>query len=213
MNDLAPLSVESSDSVYQVLKNDEVAARRAVLDANRQRTPSSAGVDAARRAAEVAAAEHASLTRRLLDLDKRIAEAEAPAPKSWRSLFKADASSPTNLEALRAERGALAMQQRAGEQRLLNTQSNVARTERQIQADVAAEGQRQRQAIVEAQSRLADIQQARRLVVLLPRLAYCRPPYVRGLGSRVRRAKAKWGNPNAVNIWGLPVDGPGSGQR
>jgi hypothetical protein len=65
---------------------------------------------------------------------------------------------------------------------------------------------------MDARSRLADIQQAQRLVVLLPQLVHSRPSYIRGLGARVRRAKARWGNPNAVNIWGLPVDGPGSGK-
>jgi hypothetical protein len=78
LNELEPLAAESSDSVYQVLRNDEVIARRAVLDANRQRNPSTAAVDAARRAADAAAFEHASLTRRLWDIDRQIKEAEAP---------------------------------------------------------------------------------------------------------------------------------------
>jgi hypothetical protein len=66
---------------------------------------------------------------------------------------------------------------------------------------------------MDARSRLADIQQAQRLVVVMPRLAYCRPPYVRSLGARVRRARRRVGDPNATNIWGLPVDGPGTGNR
>ncbi len=96
---------------------------------------------------------------------------------------------------------------------MLNSRADVARLERLHQVDAVAESQRQRQAITEARSQLADIKQARRLVVLLPRLAHCRPPYVRSLGRRIRRARQHFGNPNAVNIWGLPIAGPGTGRR
>jgi hypothetical protein len=213
LGNLAPLAMESSDSVNHILAGEEASARRALLEANRQRPVATATLDAARRTAEVAASEHASLTRRLREIDSKIAEVEAPSPRSWRDLFRSDARPQEDIEGLRRERYLLAGEQRQGERLLLATQATAARLERQQQADHAAEGQRQRQAILEAKARLADVQQARRLVVLLPRLAYCRLPYIRSLGARVRRTRLQFGNPNATNIWGLPVNGPGTGKR
>ena len=170
-------------------------------------------MDAARRAAEIAERDHIVLTRQLQSIDRRIAEAQAPAQKSWRDIFRQDESKSPDLEGLLQERTRLVHKQRAGEGAMLNSRAAVARLERSHQADIATEGQRQRQAIIEAKSQLANIQQARRIVILFPRLAYCRPSYVRSIGARVRRAKLKFGNPNATNIWGLPISGPGTGGR
>jgi hypothetical protein len=207
------LAVESSDSVHHVLKNDEAKAMRDLLEANRQRTPSTAALDAARRAAEIAASDHVSMTRRLQDIDRRIADTERQSPKSWRDLFRGEQRPSLDIEGLRRKRDALSMRQRAGEQHMLNMRAEVARLDRQHSSNVASEAQRQRQALAEANGRLADIQQARRLVVLMPRLAFCRPPYIRSLGARVRRTRLNFGNPDATNIWGLPVNGPGTGNR
>jgi hypothetical protein len=213
LNTLAPLAMESLDSVNHILSGDEASARRALLEANRQQPVATIALDAARRSAESAASDHASLTRRLREIDGQIADAEAPRTRSWRDLFRSDGGPQPDIEALRSERNAVAGKQRQGERRLLSAQAAVARLERQHQTEVAAEGQRQRQAIVDAKARLAEVQQARRLVVLLPRLAYCRPPYIRSLGARVRRTRLQFGSPNATNIWGLPVNGPGTGNR
>lgn len=213
LSDLAHLAHESSDSVNQTLAEDEAAARRAVIEANRSRPVSTAALEAARRTAEAAASEHTTFVRRIQELDSRIVDAQRQPPLSWIDRLRGEQRPKVDFDELRRERDALAARQRVGEQRMLNARASVERLERQHFAELASEAQRQRQAVFEAKAKLADVQQTRRFVVLLPRLAYCRPPYIRSLGARVRRRRRGFGDPNAVNIWGLPIDGPGTGNR
>jgi hypothetical protein len=213
LSDLAGLAQESSDSVNQKLAEDEAAARRAVIDANRSRPVSTAALEAARRTAEAAASEHTTFVRRIQELDSRIADAQRQPPLSWIDRLRGEQRPKVDFDDLRRERDALAARQRVGEQRMLNARASVERLERQHFAELSSEAQRQRQAVFEAKAKLADVQQTRHLVVLLPRLAYCRPPYIRSLGARVRRRRRGFGDPNAVNVWGLPIDGPGTGNR
>ena len=95
----------------------------------------------------------------------------------------------------------------AAEQSISSAEVNLARVER------AEAGDRQRR-MDEAETErrtamelLAEVLMAQRVARAFPVIVYSGPAFVRWAGGRIERKRRRGlRNPNAVNIWGLPID-------
>lgn len=97
------------------------------------------------------------------------------------------------------------------ERQMLSAKVEVARLEK---AEIA-EASQMKSAIAVAQSkveaRLVQVADERHLIRVWPAIVYCSPRVRTEASQKISRARRKLRNPQAKNIWGLPVDGPGGG--
>jgi hypothetical protein len=97
------------------------------------------------------------------------------------------------------------------ERQMLSAKVEVTRLEK---AEIA-EASQIRNAVSVAQSkvevRLLQVADERHLIRVWPAIAYCSPRVRGDAAEKIGRTRRKLRDPHAKNIWGLPVQGPGTG--
>lgn len=94
----------------------------------------------------------------------------------------------------------------AAEKAAAGADIHLARVEKEQAAERGerlAEMETQRRAGLE---RLAEIVMAQRMVRVFPPIVYSGPAFVSWVGSKVERKRRDLRNPNARNMWGIPLD-------
>ncbi len=99
----------------------------------------------------------------------------------------------------------------AVERQMLSAKVEVVRLEK---AEIV-EASQMKSAITSAQNkvaaRLMQVADERHLIRVWPAIAYCSPRVRGDAAEKIGRSRRKLRDPHAKNIWGLPVQGPGTG--
>jgi hypothetical protein len=154
---------------------------------------------------EAVAARHDALWRSYRALEQQMAT-PPPTPGFLARLLRKPVSVQNNA-ALERQHARLRSELIVSERSLTGALAGVSQAEK---ADAVARADHL--GAVQAELRLAhdalgDIFRARRIVSVFPRFIFTGLPFITSTAQRIeRRRRDGWRNPQAVNIWGLPLD-------
>jgi hypothetical protein len=205
------LAMPATDRVDRSLGKAEREARSRIETAQRSSEPSRQKLKDAETEASKRNAANVDLRRRIdaLWTERRalIDEAEASLWARWLHRERRE----SRLSQIGQQIEILEARARITEQYALNSGAAHARTEREFEKACSEH----RQAVAK-ETRSATVEVDRltymhRLLTIWPDLAFCGPVFYQRVGERLWKARQHLRNPQAVNIWGLPIAGPGGG--
>lgn len=150
-------------------------------------------------------ARHAEMQKAYRAAQERLAAHPAP-HRTMTDRLLGRAAAPNGLEKLECEVAAARAALIAAEGAAASADGHLVRVEKTEAVERAqrhAEMETQRRAGLE---RLAEIIMAKRIVRLFPAITYSGPAFVVWAGGKIERKRRGLNNPNARNIWGIPLD-------
>jgi hypothetical protein len=201
-------SESSGHRVQQHLGAQEQHARARIAVAEARATVTiSNRLHAARIYKDATETRHAELLQAYRSAQEREA-AMSPSRRTVLDQLLGRQAKSTGTEAVEREIAALRRDVIDAERAVLGAMGNLARVEKAEAAErmtLLGEVEAERRSAIEA---LAEIAMARRLVKVFPAIAYCGPAFIAWAGSKVEGKRRGYGprNPQARNIWGLPLD-------
>ncbi|WEJ57473.1 hypothetical protein [Devosia sp. FJ2-5-3] len=198
----------SAQRVQQLLAVQEQQARARIAAAEARATIRvSHRLHAARLYKDATDAKHAEVLSAYREAQEREA-AMAPPPRTVLDRLLGRQAESTGTESIECEIAALRADLIAAERAASGASSNLARVEKAEAADRMSQMGQMEAERRNAMEALAEVVMARRLVQVFPAIAYCGAPFIAWAGSKVERNRRSYGprNPQARNIWGLPLD-------
>lgn len=198
----------SAQRAEQHLAAQEQQARAKIAAAEaRVTTGISSRLHAARLYKNATDARHAEVFKAYRAAQEREAAMAPPRRTILDRLLGRQAES-NGTEAIEREIAALRADLVVAERAASGAMGNLARVEKAEAANRMAQMGQMEAERRSATAMLAEVVMARLLVQVFPAIAYCGPAFVSWAGSKLERKRRSYGpqNPQARNIWGLPLD-------
>jgi hypothetical protein len=162
---------------------------------------------AARLYKDVADARHAEVSKAYRAAQEREAAMVAPRRTVLDRILGRQAET-ASANAIQREIATLRVDVIAAERAASGAMGNLARVEKAELAEHRAQLSQMEAERRIAMEALAEVTMAKRLVQVYPAIAHSGPSFVSWAGSKVERKRRRYGltNPQAKNIWGVPID-------